>query len=61
MYYRTPKTPKFLMLLYWGIMNNSLNCADIQFSMELELKILEQIHHLNFDEFLKGFNPSGKI
>jgi hypothetical protein len=49
------------MLLYWGIMNNSLNCADIQFSMELELKILEQIHHLNFDEFLKGFNPSGKI
>jgi hypothetical protein len=28
-------------------MNNFLNCADIQFSIELELKILEQIQHLN--------------
>jgi hypothetical protein len=35
------------MSLDWGIVNNFLNCADIQFSTELELKILEQIQHLN--------------
>jgi hypothetical protein len=34
------------MLLDWGIMNNYLNCAGIQFSTKLELKFLEQIHHL---------------
>jgi hypothetical protein len=27
-------------------MNNSLDCADIQISIELELKFLEQIHDL---------------
>jgi hypothetical protein len=26
------------MLLGWGTVNNSINCADIQFSTELELK-----------------------
>jgi hypothetical protein len=31
----------------WGIVNNFVNCADIQISIELELKILEQINHLN--------------
>jgi hypothetical protein len=36
------------MLLDLGTMNNSLNCAYIQISMELELKFLEQIHHLKF-------------
>jgi hypothetical protein len=45
--YLASKIPKFSMLLDWGIVNNSLNCADIQFSRELELKILKQIHHLN--------------
>jgi hypothetical protein len=45
--YLNPKILKFRVLLDWGIMNNSLNCADIQFSIELELQILEQIHHLN--------------
>jgi hypothetical protein len=46
--YLPPNIPNVCMLLDLGIMNNSLNCADIQFSIELELKILEQIHHLNF-------------
>jgi hypothetical protein len=40
--------PKFCMLLDWGIMNNFLNCADIQISIDVELKFLEQIHNLNF-------------
>jgi hypothetical protein len=59
--YLTAKIPKFFMLLDSGIINNSLNCSDIQFSTKLELKFLEQIRHLKFDEFLKGFNSSGKI
>jgi hypothetical protein len=29
-------------------MNNFLNCADIQVSIDVELKFLEQIHNLNF-------------
>jgi hypothetical protein len=45
--YLAPKIPNFCMLLDWGIMNNCQNCADTQFSIELELKILEQIQHLN--------------
>jgi hypothetical protein len=28
-------------------MNNFLNCADLKFLTELELKILEQIHYFN--------------
>jgi hypothetical protein len=35
------------MLLDWGIVNNFLNFADIQFSIELEFKILEKIQYLN--------------
>jgi hypothetical protein len=35
------------MLLEWDFVKNSLNCGDIQFSTQLELKILEQIQHLN--------------
>jgi hypothetical protein len=42
------------MLLDWGIINNIFNCADIQISIELELKILEQIHHLNIWWIQKG-------
>jgi hypothetical protein len=45
---RAPKIPKFCLLLDWGIMNNFLNCADIQISIDVELKFLEQIHNLNF-------------
>jgi hypothetical protein len=45
--YRAPKIPNFCMSLDRGIMNNVLNCADIQFSIELGLKILEQIQHLS--------------
>jgi hypothetical protein len=48
MSYLAPKLPKFCMQLDWGIVNNSLNCADIQFSIDVELKLLEQIHNLNF-------------
>jgi hypothetical protein len=29
-------------------MNNFLNCADIEFTMDVELKFLEQIHNLKF-------------
>jgi hypothetical protein len=36
------------MMLDWRIMNNFLNCDDIQFSIDVELKLLEQIHNLNF-------------
>jgi hypothetical protein len=54
MSYLNPKIPNFGMLLDWGIMNNSLNCADIQFPIELESKILEQIHHLNLSGIVKG-------
>jgi hypothetical protein len=46
--YFAPKIPTFCMLLDWGIVNNSPNCFDIHFSTELELKFLEQIHHLKF-------------
>jgi hypothetical protein len=46
--YLALKIPKFCMLLYWGTVNNSLNCSYIQISTELELKFLEQIHHLKF-------------
>jgi hypothetical protein len=50
------------MLLDWVIINNFLNCANIQISIDVELQFLEQIHNLNFFcEFLKGFNPSRKI
>jgi hypothetical protein len=42
------------MLLDWGIVNNSPNCFDIHFSTELELKFLEQIHHLKFWWIFKG-------
>jgi hypothetical protein len=48
MSYLPPKNPKFCMLLDWGIMNNILNCADIKFSIDVELKFLEQIPNLNF-------------
>jgi hypothetical protein len=37
----------FCMWLAWDIMNNILNCANIQFPIELYLKILEQIQYLN--------------
>jgi hypothetical protein len=43
-----PKIPKVFTLLDWGIMNNFLNCADIQISIDVELEFLEQIHNLNF-------------
>jgi hypothetical protein len=58
--YIAPKILKFCMLLDWVIMNNILNCADIQLSIYVELKFLEHIHKLNF-LFLKGFNPFEKI
>jgi hypothetical protein len=48
MSYLAPEIPKFGMLLDWGIVNNFLNCTDIQFSIDVELKFLEQIHNLNF-------------
>jgi hypothetical protein len=46
--YIAPKIPTFCMLLDWDIMNYFVNCADIQFSKDVELKFLEQIHNLNF-------------
>jgi hypothetical protein len=36
------------MLLDWVIINNFLNCANIQISIDVELQFLEQIHNLNF-------------
>jgi hypothetical protein len=45
--YLAPKISIFHVPLDWGIINNSLNCSEIQFSIELELKIMEQVHHLN--------------
>jgi hypothetical protein len=42
------KNFQFLYVARLSIMNNILNCANIQFSIELELKILEKIQHLNF-------------
>jgi hypothetical protein len=42
--YLAPKILKFFILLYWWIMNKFLNCADIQISIDVELKFLEQIH-----------------
>jgi hypothetical protein len=35
------------MWVDWDIMNVFPNCADIQFQTEVELKVLEQIQHLN--------------
>jgi hypothetical protein len=45
MTYVTPKIPKFCMLLYWVVVNNFLNCADMHISIYVELKFLEQIHN----------------
>jgi hypothetical protein len=53
-HYPTPKIPKFCMLVDWGTMNNSLNCSGIQISTKLELKFLEQIHHLKLWWIFKG-------
>jgi hypothetical protein len=41
------KIPKFCMLLDWAIVNNFLNCSEIQISIDVELKFPEQIHNLN--------------
>jgi hypothetical protein len=41
MSYLVPKIPKFCMLLGWGIMKNFLYCANIQISIDIELKFLE--------------------
>jgi hypothetical protein len=54
MHYLAPNIPSFGMLLDWDIMNNVINCANIQIPTELELKILEQIQHLNIWWILKG-------
>jgi hypothetical protein len=35
-------------------MSNSVNCSDIQFPTDVELKILEQIHHLKIGGIFKG-------
>jgi hypothetical protein len=43
--------PNFGMWISWDIMTNFLSCTDIKVSTEKELKILEQIQYLNFDEF----------
>jgi hypothetical protein len=43
-----PKFSKFCMLLDWGIMNNFIYCADIQISIDVESKFLEQIHNMIF-------------
>jgi hypothetical protein len=45
--YRAPKISNFCMRLDWGIINNFINCSNIQFATELELKILEQVQYLN--------------
>jgi hypothetical protein len=41
------------MWLTWDIVNNFLNCGNIKFPTEKELKILEQIQHLNLWWILK--------
>jgi hypothetical protein len=52
--YLAPKISKFCMMLDWGIINNFLNCAHIQISIDVELKFLEQIHNLYFWWIFKG-------
>jgi hypothetical protein len=52
--YIAPKIRNFCMWLDWDIMNNLLNCADIQFPTQTELKILDQIQHLSLWWILKG-------
>jgi hypothetical protein len=47
MLYVALKISQFFMLLDWGIMKNFHYCADIQISIDVELKFLEQIHNLN--------------
>jgi hypothetical protein len=42
------KNSQILHAARFGIVNNFHNCADIQFSIDIELKLLEQIHNLNF-------------
>jgi hypothetical protein len=59
--YLPPKIPHFCMLPDWGIVNNFISCANIQFSIELELKILEQIQHLNFKRDLNLLEKSDKF
>jgi hypothetical protein len=45
--YHAPTIPNFFMWLACNIINNFLNCANMKFPTEIELKILEQIEHLN--------------
>jgi hypothetical protein len=59
--YLAPKISKFCMMLDWGIINNFLNCAHIQISIDVELNSWNRFTIYIFGEFLKGFNPSGKI
>jgi hypothetical protein len=47
MCYLAPQIPNFCMWLAWYIMKKILNCADMKFPTEIELKILEQIQYLN--------------
>jgi hypothetical protein len=62
MLYLVQKIPNFCMSLGWGIMNNVLYCANIQLSIELELKILEQIQSLmNFKRDLNLLEKSAKF
>jgi hypothetical protein len=44
----TPKIPNFYMWVACDIMNIFTKCAGIQVQTHVELKILEQIQHLNF-------------
>jgi hypothetical protein len=46
-----PKIPNFCMWLAWDIMNNFLNCADIEFPTETEIKSWIRFKILIFDEF----------
>jgi hypothetical protein len=41
------KNSQFLYALSWDNMNNFLNCADIKFLTQTELKILDHIQYLN--------------
>jgi hypothetical protein len=43
MHYLGLTIPNFCMWQDWDTMNNFINCANVKFPTEIELKILEQI------------------
>jgi hypothetical protein len=52
--YLAAKIPNLCMMPYWKILNNFLNCGDLKFLTEYEIKFMERIQYLKILWILKG-------